>query len=174
MPTIFTIGHSTRPIGEFIQTLQSNGVDTVVDVRAIPGSRRNPQFHPDELSRSLSEAGIDYRHLAELGGRRYSPVGEETINAGWRNHSFRSYADYMQTPPFARGVDTLLTWAGDRTVAIVCAEAVPWRCHRSLIGDALLARGTEVRDIMSTTTTKPHVLTRFARVDGTRVWYPPE
>ncbi len=171
---VHTIGHSTHPTDEFVLMLRNNGVDRIADVRANPGSRRNPQFSPDALSRSLGEAGIGYLQLHELGGRRYSPVGEETINGGWRNHSFRSYADYMQTPSFANGIDALLGLAGEHHVAIMCAEAVPWRCHRSLIADALLVRGIEVLDILSATSTKHHALTSFAHVDGTRIWYPPE
>jgi len=172
MTTVFTIGHSTRTAEEFTDMLRRNGVDLVVDVRANPGSRRNPQFAPDALRASLGEAGIGYAPIPELGGRRYSPVGEATENAGWRNHSFRSYADYMQTEPFARGIDTLMELAGRHRVAIMCAEAVPWRCHRSLIGDALLVRGVDVVDIMSATQSRPHTLTSFAHVDGQRITYP--
>ncbi len=171
---VFTIGHSTHPIEEFIQMLRVNRIDRVVDVRAIPGSRHNPQFAEQALSRSLAGAGVAYSRLAELGGRRRTPAAQESINGGWRNTSFRSYADYMQTPEFVSGLGGLLTLAAHETVAIMCAEAVPWRCHRSLIADALLARGIRVDDIMSPTSTKPHELTRFARVDGDRVWYPPD
>ena len=171
--TVYTIGHSTHPADEFVRMLRHNGVEMIVDVRAVPGSRRSPQFSPDELSRSLGEAGVEYLQVPELGGRRYTPVGAETINGGWRNHSFQSYADYMQTEPFEKGIETLLGLAGDRSVAIMCAEAVPWRCHRSLIADALLVRGAEVLDILSATSTKRHALTPFARVDGLRIWYPP-
>ncbi|MDR5699092.1 DUF488 domain-containing protein [Agromyces aerolatus] len=170
---VFTIGHSTHPVEEFIQMLEHNGVDLVADVRANPGSRRNPQFGPEALAASLDEAGIGYTHVAELGGRRYSRVDDETSNAGWRNHSFRSYADYMQTQPFTHGMDSLLDLARNHTVAIMCAEAVPWRCHRSLLGDALLVRGIDVTDIMSPAQTRPHSLTSFARVDGDRITYPP-
>jgi len=172
MTTVFTIGHSTHSAEEFTKMLRRNGVDLVADVRANPGSRRNPQFAPAALKASLGEAGIGYTSIPELGGRRYSPVGDATENAGWRNHSFRSYADYMQTEPFASGIDTLLCLAGGRHVVIMCAEAVPWRCHRSLIGDALLVRGIDVVDIMSGTQTRPHTLTSFAHVDGERITYP--
>jgi uncharacterized protein (DUF488 family) len=170
--TVYTIGHSTYAAEDFRGMLQNNGVELIADVRAIPGSRRNPQFSPDELTRCLAEAGIGYLQLKDLGGRRYSPVGEPTINDAWRNHSFRSYADYMQTPPFASAIDELIELAGDHRVALMCAEAVPWRCHRSLIADALIVRGVEVLDIMSATSTKRHALTSFARVDGSRIWYP--
>ncbi|GAA1219244.1 DUF488 domain-containing protein [Rhodoglobus aureus] len=169
---IFTIGHSTHPIEEFIRMLRENGVNRLVDVRTVPGSRHNPQFGEQELSRSLSEDGIGYERIAELGGLRHSPAGHESINGAWRNKSFRNYADYMQTSGFTDGLQSLLTAAAESTVAIMCAEAVPWRCHRSLIGDALLARDIPVEDIMNLTSTKPHTLTRFAKLDGERVWYP--
>lgn len=172
MTKVFTVGHSTHSAEEFNEMLRLNGIDLVVDVRASPGSRRNPQFTPDALSASLGEAGIKYVAVPELGGRRYSPVGDETENAGWRNHSFRSYADYMQTEPFVHGIDTLLDLAEEHEVVIMCAEAVPWRCHRSLIGDALLVHGIDVVDIISLAQTRPHTLTSFARVEGLRITYP--
>lgn len=154
--------------------LQTNGVDRVVDVRTVPGSRHNPQFGEHELARSLSSAGIGYERIAELGGLRHTPAAQKSINGAWRNKSFRNYADYMQTADFEDGIQHLLAVATKDTIAIMCAEAVPWRCHRSLIADALLARDIPVNDIMSKTSTKPHALTRFAKVDGERVWYPPE
>ncbi len=172
--TVYTIGHSTRPLDEFVRMLKRNGVERLVDVRTVPRSRHNPQFAEQELARTMPLASIDYGRLAELGGLRHSPVAAETVNGAWRNPSFRSYADYMQTPDFARGIDTLIALAEQQTVAIMCAEAVPWRCHRSLIGDALLARGVRVEDIMSETSTRPHVMIDFAKVEGTRVWYPAE
>jgi len=152
--------------------LDRNGVQMLMDVRTVPRSRHNPQFEEQELTASMPEAGIRYRRLPELGGLRHTPVTAESVNGAWRNASFRSYADYMQTSDFAAGINTLITLAQEQTVAIMCAEAVPWRCHRSLIGDALLVRGVRVDDIMSETSTKPHVMTEFAKVDGTRVWYP--
>ena len=171
---VCTIGHSTHPIEEFITLLQRNRVEQVVDVRTVPGSRHNPQFGQDALAASLAGAGIGYERLTALGGLRRTPAGTPSVNDAWRNASFRAYADYMQTPGFAAGIDTLLALAARRRVALMCAEAVPWRCHRSLIGDALLARGVEVLDIMSATSTKAHTMTSFARVDGDRVWYPSE
>jgi len=174
MRPVYSIGHSTHPIEEFVRMLQLNDVSVLVDVRTVPGSRHNPQFGEQEMSHSLPEHGIKYLRLAELGGLRHTPAAQESVNGAWRNKSFRSYADYMQTTVFAAGVSTLLDLADDDTVAIMCAEAVPWRCHRSLIADALLARGIPVNDIMSLTSTKPHALTRFAKVEGERVWYPPE
>lgn len=172
--TVFTVGHSNRPIEEFLAMLAASGIELVGDIRSVVGSRRNPQFGRDELPRALEDAGIAYRRLEDLGGRRYTRVGEESINGAWRNRSFRAYADYMQTEAFARGVEELIRLAERQRTAIMCAEAVPWRCHRSLVGDALLVRGIEVVDIMSPTASRPHTLTSFARVDGERVWYPPE
>jgi uncharacterized protein (DUF488 family) len=171
---VYTIGHSTHPIDEFVGMLTRHGVERLVDVRTVPGSRHNPQFGEHELIVSMPEAGIDYQRLPELGGLRHTPAAEASINGAWRNKSFRNYADYMQTSKFRAGVDELLALARNQTVAIMCAEAVPWRCHRSLIGDALLARDFQVLDIMSLTSTTPHTLTSFAKVDGDRVWYPPE
>lgn len=169
---VYTIGHSTHPIDEFIEMLKARGVERLVDVRTVAGSRHNPQFGEKELAKSLSAAGIGYQRLLDLGGLRHTPVATESVNAAWRNKSFRSYADYMQTDQFATGVEELIALASKQTVAIMCAEAVPWRCHRSLIGDALLARGLQVEDIMSRTSTKAHTMTSFAQVDGERVWYP--
>lgn len=172
--SVYTIGHSTHPIDEFVGMLRVNGIERLIDVRTVPGSRHNPQFGECELAKSMPDAGIQYQRLTELGGLRHTPVAQETINAGWRNKSFRAYADYMQTGEFAAAIDDLIGLAKMQTVVIMCAEAVPWRCHRSLIGDALLARGLQVADIMSLTSTKPHAMTSFAKVDGKRVWYPPE
>lgn len=175
MTEVFTVGHSTHPIDEFVRMLQANGVQVLADVRTIPKSRHNPQFGQDELRESLPAAGIEYRRLAGLGGLRHTRADSVNgVNGAWRNASFRGYADYMQTPAFDEALGELLDLAEHSTVAIMCAEAVPWRCHRSLVGDALVARGVTVRDIMTPTSTKPHTLTRFAHVDGTRVTYPPE
>ena len=171
---VYTIGHSTHPIDEFVGMLKANDVERLIDVRTVPGSRHNPQFGENELAKSMPHAGIDYQRLKELGGLRHTPVADATINGAWLNKSFRNYADYMQTPEFVSVVDELIALATKQTVAIMCAEAVPWRCHRSLIGDALLARGLKVIDIMSLTSTKPHTMTGFAKVDGDRVWYPRE
>ena len=171
---VYTIGHSTHPIDEFVGMLKAHGVERLIDVRTVPGSRHNPQFGEHELVTSMPEHGIDYQRLPKLGGLRHTPVAEASINEAWRNKSFRNYADYMQTSEFVAGVEELTALAKKQMVAIMCAEAVPWRCHRSLIGDALLARGLQVADIMSPTSTKPHTMTSFAKVDGDRVWYPPE
>lgn len=171
---VYTIGHSTHPIDEFIRMLKANGIERVIDVRTVAGSRHNPQFGERELATSMPAAGIDYQRLQALGGLRHTPVAAATINGAWRNRSFRNYADYMQTPEFDAGIEELIALANKQTIAIMCAEAVPWRCHRSLIGDALLARGLQVTDIMSGTSAIPHTMTEFAKVDGERVWYPPE
>ncbi|HWU45321.1 MAG TPA: DUF488 domain-containing protein [Humibacter sp.] len=167
---VYTIGHSTHPLDEFIATLQSYHVRLLVDVRTVPRSRHTPQFNSPELAASLAERDIDYLHLSELGGLRHAH--QDSVNTGWRNASFRGYADHMQTAQFAAGVDRLVRLAGLCTTAIMCAEAVPWRCHRSLIGDALLVRGIEVRDIMDATHWRPESLTTFARVAGTDIRYP--
>jgi uncharacterized protein (DUF488 family) len=168
--TILTIGHSTRSIESFIEMLRSHGVKRLVDVRTIPRSRTNPQFNRDSLMQSLAEAGIEYTHAAALGGLRHAR--KDSLNAGWRNASFRGYADYMQTPEFKAAITTLIEAARREQITIMCAEAVPWRCHRSLIGDALNVRGIAVEDIMSATRTQPHELTSFAKVEGTQVTYP--
>lgn len=168
--TIYTIGHSTHPLDDFVTMLRANGVGSLVDVRTVPGSRHNPQFGSDALRESLENRGIQYSWQKALGGLRHTT--KASINLGWRNASFRGYADYMQTPEFAAAIDDLIARAKSATSVIMCAEAVPWRCHRSLIGDALLVRGIGVADIMSPTSSKPHTLTSFARVEGLRVWYP--
>jgi uncharacterized protein (DUF488 family) len=167
---IWTIGHSTRAIDEFIAMLHAHGIRQLMDVRTIPRSRHNPQFGRENLPGSLAAAGIRYEHMPGLGGLRHAQPG--SINTGWRNASFRGFADYMQTPAFQDSLQKLLDAAAGAPTAIMCAEAVPWRCHRSLIGDALLARGIDVRDILSATQCKPHALTPFARVDGSAVTYP--
>lgn len=168
--TVYTIGHSTHSIDEFVTMLLAHDVVCVVDVRTVPGSRHNPQFGQEELSKSLHNRDLEYLWMKQLGGLRHTT--KASTNLAWRNASFRGYADYMQTCEFDAAVDELVALAAKRTVAIMCAEAVPWRCHRSLIGDALIARKIKVVDIMSQTSAKPHELTSFARVDGTRVSYP--
>ncbi|HEX7081446.1 MAG TPA: DUF488 domain-containing protein [Gammaproteobacteria bacterium] len=171
-PTIYTIGHSTRPVEELIDLLRRHRVDLLVDIRTVPKSRHNPQFEQQSLRRSLENAGIEYRHMGSLGGLRRPAA--DSVNRGWRNDSFRGFADYMQTPEFSAAVAELIGAAEGRTAAIMCAEAVPWRCHRSLVGDALLVRGVEVVDIIGEQSARKHVLTRFAKVDGTRITYPAE
>jgi uncharacterized protein (DUF488 family) len=168
---IFTIGHSTRPIDTFIRLLQAHGVTRLVDVRTIPKSRHNPQFGQRRLSAALRRANIRYTHLPGLGGRR-RPRPDST-NTGWKNSSFRGYADYMRTREFRDSLARCLALAKKTPIALMCAEAVPWRCHRSLIADALLAKGIESQEITSRIRARAHVLTPFARVSRQRVTYPP-
>lgn len=172
MTKIFTVGHSTRSIEEFISLLSHYEVKQLVDIRSVPRSRHVPQFEHTALEVSLPAAGIMYCHMKELGGLR--PKAKESVSGAWRNASFRNYADYMQTEDFTSGLEELLALAEHAPTAIMCAEAVPWRCHRSLVGDALVVRGHEVFDIMNETTAKPHTLTSFAVVKGGRVTYPAE
>ena len=167
---VFTIGHSTRPIADFIQRLKSHHVDRVVDVRTIPRSRFNPQFDGAQLPASLQAAGVHYLHLPGLGGLRRP--SKDSPNAGWRNPSFRGYADHMQTSVFRQGLDHCIELARAERLVLMCAEAVPWRCHRSLIADALIAHGIEVCDIVSDVRATAHTLTSFARGDGVNVTYP--
>jgi uncharacterized protein (DUF488 family) len=167
---MFTIGHSTRPIETFIDLLRAHAVLRLIDVRTVPRSRHNPQFNRETLAATLHNRRIHYTHLAALGGLRHAH--KDSQNTGWHNASFRGFADYMQTPEFEEGLQKLIALARQEQVALMCAEAVPWRCHRSLIADALTVRGIPVRHIMSGTRAEPHSLTPFARVQGTRVTYP--
>ncbi|HKX69466.1 MAG TPA: DUF488 domain-containing protein [Intrasporangium sp.] len=167
---VHTIGHSTRPLEEFLGILRGHDISSLVDIRTVPKSRHNPQFHIDSLSRTLPDAGVEYRHLPSLGGLRQPR--KDSANLGWRNVSFRGYADHMGTPEFAAGIEELLALARTQPTAIMCAEAVPWRCHRSLVGDALLVRGVEVIDIFDEAKATPESLTRFAVVDGLSITYP--
>jgi uncharacterized protein (DUF488 family) len=197
--TIFTIGHSTRSFDDFVALLRAHGVTQLADVRTVPKSRRHPHFAQESLVRALPDAGIEYRHVRDLGGLR--KPRPDSRNTAWRNESFRGYADHMQTPAFARALDELVAWAGGGdpsedperlappqsqlsgdadtvasqragATAIMCAEAVWWQCHRQLIADALVARGIDVRHIMSAASAPAHKLTDFARVDLARVSYP--
>ena len=169
-PTVLTIGHSTRTWKEFLEILRAHHVKRIVDVRSIPRSRHNPQFDQQTLRKKLRAAKIGYVHLRKLGGRRHAR--RDSLNMAWRNTSFRGFADYMQTAEFVTGLQRLIKLARNKRSAIMCAEAVPWRCHRSLIGDALTARGIQVKDIMNAKTSRPHAITSFARVRGNRVTYP--
>jgi uncharacterized protein (DUF488 family) len=171
-PIVLTVGHSTRTLEEFIALLQAHGATRVVDVRTVPRSRHNPQFNKASLPRSLKKMGLGYVHLPGLGGLRHAR--RDSINVGWRNASFRGYADYMQTPEFAHSLEELIRLAYHDRIALMCAEAVPWRCHRSLIADALLVRGMRTEDIMSVTRRQVHTLTSFAKVRGTTITYPAE
>jgi len=168
-PIVLTVGHSTRTLEEFIALLQAHGATRVVDVRTVPRSRHNPQFNKASLPSSLKKAGLGYVHLPGLGGLRHAQ--RDSVNVGWRNASFRGYADYMQTPEFEQSLDQLIQLAYQERIVLMCAEAVPWRCHRSLIGDALLIRGIRTEDIMSATRRQVHTLTPFAQVRGTAITY---
>lgn len=171
-PIVLTVGHSTRTLEEFVHLLQAHGVTCVVDVRTVPRSRHNPQFNKASLPKALKKAGLRCLHMPELGGLRHAK--SRSLNSGWRNVSFRGYADYMQTPEFAKAIDELIELAKREKIAIMCAEAVPWRCHRSLIGDALTVRDIRTEDIMTPTRSQIHKLTSFAKIQGTAVTYPPE
>jgi uncharacterized protein (DUF488 family) len=178
--TIYTIGHSTLSVADFIARLRAFGVARLVDVRTIPKSRHNPQFNRDELARKIRNTRVGsgrmgggrmgYIHLPALGGLRHAR--KDSINAAWRNASFRGYADYMQTPEFSAALERLIAMGKQKAIAIMCAESVPWRCHRSLIADALTARHIRVLHIMTPTKAQPHRLTPWAKVAGHKVWYP--
>ena len=169
---VYTIGHSNRPIEDFLALLEAHGIKKVVDVRTIPRSRHNPQFDQDELKPSLAGARIGYRHLKALGGLRHAL--RDSVNTGWRNLSFRGFADYMQTEDFDRGLELLEGIARKQPTAIMCAEGNPWRCHRSLIADALTKRKWKVLEISSRKTARPHKLTPFLKVRDGRLVYPAE
>ena len=169
-PLVLTVGHSTHTITEFIHWLQAHEVISVVDVRTVPRSRHSPQFDKSSLPQSLTKAGLRYVHMPGLGGLR-RPMADSP-NTGWRNKSFQGYADYMQTPEFGQSLGELISMASQERVALMCAEAVPWRCHRSLIADALLVRGIRTEDIMSATQRRIHSLTPFAKVQGIAISYP--
>ena len=169
-PRIMTIGHSTRTLEEFLRLLQAHGALRVVDVRTVPRSRHNPQFNKASLPRALKITGVSYIHFPGLGGLRHAK--NDSTNQGWRNASFRGYADYMQTPEFAQSLDELIRLASQEQIVLMCAEAVPWRCHRSLIADALQVRGIRTEHILSATRRQVHVLTPFAKIKGTQITYP--
>ena len=167
---VYTIGHSTRSAEEFLEILKQYDISEVMDIRTIPKSRHNPQFNEQELAHFLRNHHIGYRHQKDLGGLRRT--SKESVNTAWRNASFRGFADYMQTDEFKQGIEKLIEIARVKNVVIMCAEAVPWRCHRSLIGDALLVRDIQVKDIYSATSIKPHNLTSWAVTQGTDITYP--
>ena len=167
---ILTIGHSTRTIGEFIRLLTAHGVDRLVDIRTIPRSRHNPQFGRERLVPALRRAGIRYTHAPGLGGLRHPR--RDSANTGWKNAGFRGYADYMRTAAFRRSLDRCIDLARGAQIVLMCAEAVPWRCHRSLVADALIVRGIAVSEITSGVRTRPHSLTPWAEVDGLQLTYP--
>jgi uncharacterized protein (DUF488 family) len=168
---VFTIGHSTLTSDNFVDLLKTYGITLVADVRAMARSRYHPQFNLDTLPDALKVAGIGYTHLPGLGGLRHARA--DSPNMGWRNSSFRGFADYMQTPEFINDLDQLIDLAQHHAIVLMCAEAVPWRCHRSLIADALMVRGVVVQDIVSETGCEAHSLTAWAEVSGSRITYPP-
>lgn len=169
---VATLGHSARSLEELLELIEAFGVRVVADIRRFPRSRRNPHFNLEVLPAALRSRGVEYAHLVELGGRRRAQP--DSLNGGWKNESFRGFADYMQTPEFERALESLRALSVSGKVGLMCAEAVPWRCHRTLISDALLARGAEVENITSRSRATPHRLTRFAQLEGARVTYPPE
>jgi len=169
-PCVLTIGHSNRSWKDFLDLLRAHRVKRVIDIRSIPRSRHNPQFDRETLSTKLRAARIGYVHLRKLGGLRHAQ--RDSPNMGWRNTSFRGFADYMQTPEFEAGLHRLLKLAGQRRSAIMCAEAVPWRCHRSLIADALTVRGVRVEHILSGKRLQVHSINSLARVRASRITYP--
>ena len=169
---VFTIGHSTRTIAEFIEIIKAYGIKQVVDIRTIPRSRFTPQFNEDTIRENLKAVKIGYLHMKGLGGLRHAL--KDSLNRGWKNASFRGFADYMQTVDFDESLEKLIETAAKRATVIMCAEAVPWRCHRSLVGDALLVHGVQVRDIMSVNSSRDHTLTPWAKVTGEQIIYPSE
>jgi uncharacterized protein (DUF488 family) len=169
---IFTLGHSTLPIEGFVASLHAYGIERLVDIRTIPRSRHNPQYNDTALAETLKEQHLEYVDFKALGGLRRPRKDSE--NTGWRNQGFRGFADYMQTAEFENALAALIGMSREKRVAIMCAEAVPWRCHRSLVADALKVRGVPVVEILSESSWRMHQLTPFARVDGTRITYPPE
>src|SRR6516162_4422128 len=170
--TIFTLGHSTLPIERFVAVLHAYGIEQLADIRTIPRSRHNPQFSDTALAKSLKALHLDYVHMRALGGLRHAR--RDSPNTGWRNESFRGFADYMQTEEFENALAALIRMGREKRVAIMCAEAVPWRCHRSLVADALTVRRVPVIEILSEATYRMHTLTPFLRVEGLRITYPPE
>jgi uncharacterized protein (DUF488 family) len=173
LPTIFTVGHSTRPIDELLSLLAAGDVKLLADVRRFPGSRRHPQFNQEALAASLANAGIEYRHFVDLGGRRKDRLPDSS-NTAWRVESFNAYADYMQSAEFLAALEELIAAARERPTAVMCSEALPHKCHRRLIADALVVRGWRVRHLLTPKRIDDHQITAFARVQGTMIIYPAE
>ena len=170
--TIYTIGHSTRSAGEFAALLRAHDIQLLADIRRYPGSKRYPHFASEAMAGWLPEQGMAYRHMPELGGRR-KPL-PDSRNTAWRNDQFRAYADYMATDEFRTAIDTLLALAGQQRVTIMCAEAVPWRCHRNLVADDLTRRGIEVMHIIGAGAAKVHAINPHAQIEGDHLVYPAE
>lgn len=171
-PVIFTVGHSTHEIHEFIEILRAYGIKRLIDIRTIPRSRHNPQFSREELAKTLRSKRINYKHMKDLGGLRHTTAN--SVNQGWRNKSFRGYADYMATKEFAAALDKLIEISKEKPIAIMCAESVPWRCHRSLVADALTNKGILVKHIMSKTSSKEHTFSPMAIMQNGHIIYPKE
>ncbi|AMV37900.1 DUF488 family protein [Planctomyces sp. SH-PL62] len=169
--TLFTIGHSTHPLDEFLRLLAEHNIQALADIRRFPGSRKYPHFNRENLASTMPQAGVEYRWIESLGGRRKQPGGS-TTNLGLRNQSFRNYADYMATPDFHEAIESLLELARQKRTAFMCSEGVYWRCHRRLVSDYLGVRGIEIRHIMPSGTLRPHILTEGARVEGGELSYP--
>ena len=167
---VFTLGHSTLPFEKFVTLLKAHGARRVIDIRTIPRSRHNPQYDQKSFSSSLRKSGLEYVHLKDLGGLRKPKADSQ--NSAWRNASFRGYADYMQTPEFENGLEKAIRLSQEKVSALVCAEALPWRCHRSLVSDAFVIRGIPVEHIFSNSRSEAHELTDFAKVRGTKITYP--
>lgn len=167
---VYTVGHSTRSLEELLALLRSFGVSLLADIRTVPRSRHNPQFNAGALGAELHTRGLRYEPIAQLGGLRRAR--KDSSNTGWRNASFRGFADYMQTSEFEAGLERLHALATEGSVALMCAEAVPWRCHRSLVADALTARGARVEHISAPSRAAPHRMTEFAKVEAGQVTYP--
>lgn len=167
---VFTIGHSTRSLDELVELLKAHDIQEVVDIRTLPGSKHNPQFNKEELSAFLKKHKIDYVHMKSLGGLR--KPNKDSVNTGWKASSFRGFADYMQTPKFQSEIESLIEIAKNKRIALMCAEAVPWRCHRNLIADALVVRNVGVKHIISASDAREHRMTSFARVENNSLTYP--
>jgi uncharacterized protein (DUF488 family) len=167
---VLTIGHSTRTLEEFVQFLETFGVTLVVDVRTVPRSRHNPQFNKETLPTSLKHFGVRYIHMPEIGGLRHPK--HESVNTAWKNRGFRGYADYMQTQEFTDSLLKIVVLARENRLALMCAEALPWRCHRNLISDALVVRHIKVEHIISKDSVISHELNSLAQVEGTKITYP--
>lgn len=170
MQTVYTIGHSTHDKKKFVEMLKAHGIRLLIDVRTIPKSRKVPHYNSDVLEEYLRKNKILYVHMPQLGGLRH--YSGDSLNTGWRNLSFRGYADYMHSNEFWKGIDDLMIYAKDSDAAIMCAEALPWRCHRSLIADALLSKGVKVVHILSAAKLLEHKMTEFAKVRNGRIFYP--
>lgn len=167
---LYSIGHSTRSWADLLELLRAFEVSAVADIRTVPRSARHPQFNRELLSKRLPQHQVEYVHIPQLGGLRRAK--RDSVNGAWENASFRGYADHMLSDEFEQGLQRLLELCQRDATAMMCAEAVPWRCHRTLVADAVVARGARVDHILSSSSLRPHHFTKFARVEGEHVWYP--